>query len=150
MIRMYKYSCEGFSFMMVDGRDADIPRFRSRRDVHALCLLNAADGLAILTRPDCGGKGDFTLELFDASGCRCVTADSPSAIPAIRCSVAFADLVGVKAFHSVSYSLTAPDGSVRHAEILSHLGECKVIRLLPGGTETPSDAPVLCEGDLLD
>lgn len=143
MIRMYKYSCEGFSFIMVDGRDADIPRFRKRRDVHALCLLNDADGLAIIDKTE--KQADYALELYDAAGAQCEAPDSPLAVAAGRCSVAYADLLGVKAFHSVSYRFLAPGGVPVDAGILSHLGECKIVRL--GGA---SDAPTLCEGDLQD
>lgn len=142
MIRMYKYSSEGYSLIMVDGRDADIPRFRKRRDVHALCLLNEADGLAIVCK---SAEADYALELYDAAGAQCEAPDGPLAEAAERCSVAYADLLGVKAFHSVSYRFVAPGGAPMDAEILSHLGECKIVRL--GGA---SDAPTLCEGDMID
>jgi len=133
MIRMYRYSEDELSFIMIDGRDVEIPRFRKRNDAHAMCLLHGTDGIVILDKSE---KADFLIEFVGADG---VAADAPDG--ARRCAVAFADLVGVKPFHTKEYSFEA-SGSTHDALILSHLGECKVVKI--GDCE----GSALCEGEL--
>ena len=131
MIRMYRYSEGEKSFIMIDGRDVEIPRFRKSETVHSLCLIHDVDGIAIL---DKSCKADFSLEFFGAD-----------VVPACfrEDAVAFADLVGIKAFHSKEYTFEF-SGAVHNAIISSHLGECKEITL----SESGYHASAICEGEL--
>lgn len=132
MIRIYRYSEGEHSFMMIDGRDVDIPRFRKPREVHSLCLLHGVDGLAIVNKSE---LADFKLEFFPFRN------PSQLSLCAAACSVAFADLLGVKPFHSQDYRVEF-DGTVLDAQILSHLGECKQVRL------QSREFSSLCEGEI--
>ena len=120
MIRMYRYSGAGNSFIVIDGRNVDVSRFRKRDTVHSLCLFNGTDGLMIL---DSSEKADFSMEYYNSDGSSGMMCGNGG-----RCIVAFADLLGVKPFHTQDYVFEAPDG-IHRAMILSHLGECKVVRL---------------------
>lgn len=120
MIRMYRYSGAGNSFIVIDGRDVEIPRFRKPGTIHALCLINRTDGLMILDKSD---RADFRMEYYNSDGSGGMMCGNGG-----RCIVAFADLLGVKPFHTKDYVFEAPDG-MHEASILSHLGECKVVRL---------------------
>lgn len=134
MIRIYRYNVEDESYLAVDGRDVTIPRFRDRRTVHALCMMNSLDGVIILDKSD---KADFSLEFYGKDG---NPADAPTSCACV--SVAFADLLGVKPFHSKDYTLQTRDGAIHQASINSHLGECKMVQLQ--GTEPLS---VMCDGE---
>lgn len=111
---MYRYSSGENMFIMVDGRDVQVPRFRKSESVHALCLVHKVDGIAIL---DHSAKADFKLE-YQGN-----VSDGIS-----ECAVAFADLLGVKAFHTQNYTFES-EGVVHTAFIESHLGECKMVRI---------------------
>lgn len=183
---MYRYSEEGRSFLLVDGRDVEVPRFRKARSVHELCLVHGVDGIGVLDKSD---VADFRLGFIDASGrgtpasglgsqvssqaeasVSVTEADSPagtlpanprfvanaratdgtlsasSIAGAAICAVAFADLVGVKPFHSTEYTLEIA-GEIYSASILSHLGECKVVSLSSPG-HAPISGPAVCEGEV--
>lgn len=137
MIRMYRYSEAEESFIMIDGRDVDIPRFRTRKDIHALCLMNDACGIVIMNHPTEKEESDFRMEFYGADGV-------PGGMnrSAARCAVAFADLLGIKPFHSKEYRFEAADG-LHEAFIDSHLGECKMVRL----DSDPDAEATLCEGE---
>lgn len=120
MIRIYRYNAGDESYLAIDGRDVTIPRFRDRRTVHALCLMNALDGVIII---DKSAEADFRLEFYGKDG---NPADAP--LPCTCVSVAFADLLGVKPFHSKDYTLQTADGTIHRAVIDSHLGELKMVR----------------------
>ena len=138
---------------MVDGRGAEVPRFCREDSSHALCLVHDVDMIAVLKESE---RADFVLECH---GFRSVDAasnalDSASSILpyAARSAVAFADLLGVKPFHSTDYTFEY-DGLLLHATIESHLGECKVVALLNSICSSPSaftseSLPVICEGEL--
>lgn len=130
---MYRYTAGDESLVAIDGRDVMIPRFRDRRTVHALCLINRLDGIVIVDKSE---KADFLLEYRPKDG----NASCPTE-HARRCSVAFADLLGVKPFHTKEYTLEDQNG-IHSASILSHLGESKTITI-DGG---PSD-DIVCEGE---
>ena len=117
---MYRYSGAGNSFILIDGRNVDVSRYRRRDAVHNLCLLHGTDGLMILSASQ---EADFKMEYFNPDGSGGMMCGNGG-----RCIVAFADLLGVKPFHTRDYAFEAPDG-IHKASILSHLGECKVIRL---------------------
>ena len=133
MIRMYRYTAGDESLVAIDGRDVMIPRFRNRRTVHALCLINRLDGIVIIDKSE---KADFRLEYMPKDGSAACPTEN-----ARRCSVAFADLLGVKPFHTKEYSLE-DQGGVHSACILSHLGESKEVAI----DGTPSGS-VFCEGE---
>ncbi|MCQ2183361.1 MAG: diaminopimelate epimerase [Bacteroidales bacterium] len=120
MLKFYKYSGAGNTFVVIDGRKTDVSRFRRKELVHALCLQNRTDGLMILNDSE---TADFKMEYFNPDGSGGMMCGNGG-----RCIVAFADLVGVKAFHSKEYVFEAPDG-IHRAEILAHLGEMKTVRL---------------------
>lgn len=125
MIRFNEYQAGGLSFILVDGRVLDVTRFRRRDVVHAVCLANGADGLALVEN---SSLADFGVSAFGADG------TSMEAAPALLASaVAFADVLGVKAFHSQDYSVedlhTAGTGAVHAAFISSHLGETKMVSI---------------------
>lgn len=144
MIRMYRYSEDGKSFMLVDGRDVDVPRLRSPRSVHDLCLVHDVDGIGVLDRSD---TADFMAGFLGADG---RPLQGRVLEGAVMCSVAFADLVGVKPFHSTDYTVEA-GGQLFPARILSHLGECKVVELsgvVPSGSAVPLTGDTLCQGEV--
>lgn len=134
MIRIYRYDVDNESFLAVDGRDVTIPRFRQRKTVHALCLMHGLDGVIILDKSD---KADFRMELYGKDGNAAAATSSAACV-----SVAFADLLGVKPFHTKDYMLEFVDGSLHAALIGSHLGECKMVQL--DGAEALA---VMCEGE---
>lgn len=143
MIRIYKYSAQSRSYIMIDGRDVEIPRFRNARTVSDLCVVNGVDGVVVIDRSE---PADFCLTLRDRSGSEIVPgADGSGAADcrdsgAAACAVAFADLLGVKAFHTQDYTFEW-GGLVYRAYIASHLGEVKEVSL--NGAATVS---ALCEG----
>lgn len=139
MIRMYRYStirseASLLTFVAVDGRDVTIPRFRNRKTVHALCLMNGLDGLIVLDKSE---TADFKLEFYGKDGNASVPGISSACV-----SVAFADLLGVKPFHSKDYSFETNDGAIHTARIDSHLGECKMVAI--DGFDALG---VMCEGE---
>lgn len=135
MLRMYRYSESDHEFIMVDGRHVDIPRFRKRSDVHALCMLHEVEGIAILDEAE---GADYSLEYHAADGSRTMPP-----LEVQRCSVAFADLLGIKPFHTQNYTFAADDGA-HDAMIMSHLGECKVVKL----DRAAKAGSTLCEGEV--
>lgn len=120
MLKFFKYSGAGNTFVVLDGRRTDVSRFRRRELVHALCSQYGTDGMMILEDSEIA---DFRMEYFNSDGSSGMMCGNGG-----RCIVAFADVVGVKAFHTREYVFEAADG-IHRAEILSHLGECKVVRL---------------------
>lgn len=149
MIRMYRYSEGESSFIMIDGRDVEIPRFRTPNAVHALCLINDAAGIVIMDYPADSDAADFRMEFYGADGTQhgLEPHDTEGSLEgmvrsAAMCAVAFADLLGIKPFHSKEYRFEAADG-IHDAFIDSHLGECKMVRL---DLDTDAGA-TLCEGE---
>lgn len=121
MIRFYKYSGAGNTFTVIDGRKLELQRFKRPEVIHALCLQYETDALMILEDPVLGT--DFKMSYFNSDGSGGMMCGNGG-----RCMVAFADLLGVKPFHTKDYVFEAPDG-IHKAQILSHLGESKLIRL---------------------
>lgn len=139
---MYRYSEGEKSFILVDGRDAEIPRFRRSGTVHSICLIHAADAIVIL---DKCARADFSLEIYCSDGSAQSAGGSPASLDgsAAACAVAFADLVGIKPFHSTDYTFRWA-GTVFNAKITSHLGECKEVIL----SEPLFKGAAVCEGPL--
>lgn len=134
MIRIYKYSEDQRQFLMVDGRNVEVPRFRKKADIHSLCLLHQTDAIAIID--EASASADYKLECYSAAG-------EPIFDEAVaRCSVAFADLLGVKPFHTQDYTLECM-GTSHSAHISVHLGESKSISLDGGPIHS-----TLCLGEL--
>lgn len=119
MIRIYRYSCGDAQLLMVDGRNVEIPRYRKSSEVHSFCLLHQTDGLVIVDSSD---TADYKLECYSSDGLIQYSED------ALRCSAAFADLLGVKDFHTQDYTVECM-GVVHSAHISSHLGEGKIVSL---------------------
>lgn len=119
-MEFYKYSGAGNTFVVIDGRTIDATRYKTRDVVHRMCLLYGTDGLMVLEN---SSVADFRMEYFNSDGSGGMMCGNGG-----RCIVAFADLLGVKPFHSKDYVFETSDG-LHKAEILSHLGECKVVRL---------------------
>ncbi len=132
---MYRYSEDGRSYILIDGRNDEIPRFRKQEFVHSLCVMCGDDGVVIVDRSD---NADYRMEFVP----RDREAAGAGLDGACLCSVAFADLLGIKPFHSRTYRLECA-GTVIDAEILSHLGECKEVRLVQSGI---AGAPI-CQGE---
>ena len=120
MIRFYEYSALKKHFVLIDGRSLDISRFKKRDVVHALCLQYGADALAVLEESD---GADFGICAFGRDG-----LPSPACKALLACSVAFADVLGVKAFHSKDYTVSDCDGT-HSARIEVHLGETKSVSI---------------------
>lgn len=146
MIRIYKYSEDQRQFLMVDGRNVEVPRFRKKADIHSLCLLHQTDAIAIIdeasasadssVNANTNARADYKLECYSAAG-------EPIFDEAVaRCSVAFADLLGVKPFHTQDYTLECM-GISHSAHISVHLGESKSISLDGGPIHS-----TLCLGEL--
>ncbi len=134
MLRIYSYSEGENNFLMVDGRQNDVSRFCKSKTVQSLCCMHAMDGVAVLKESE---AADFRVEYLDAQG------GIQKRESAILCTVAFADLLGVKPFHSKNY-LVEVDGSVLNTEILSHLGECKLVHILQNNIT----GSAICEGEM--
>lgn len=135
---MYRYSESDTDFIMIDGRNVEIPRFRRRDDVHTLCLLHGAVGLAILTDPADSASADYCLEFFGLDGVKAQPTKSVQ-----MCSVAFADLLGIKPFHTQRYAFM-DDAGIHNASIMSHLGECKAVKV----DKSSRAGSTLCLGEL--
>lgn len=134
MLRIYSYSEGENNFLMVDGRQNDVSRFCKRKTVRSLCCIHAVNGIAVLKESE---TADFRLEYLDAQeGIR-------KRESALLCAVAYADLLGIKPFHSTEYRVEV-DGLVFDAEILSHLGECKVVHTL----QNDITGSAICEGEM--
>lgn len=131
MIRIYKYACGDTQLLMVDGRNVEIPRFRKSSEIHSFCLLHRTSGLVIVDNSD---TADYKLECYSSDGSVQFNEE------AVRCSAAFADLLGIKAFHSQDYTIECME-TIHSAHISSHLGEGKIISL-DGG----QPAETLCMG----
>lgn len=124
MIRFNEYSVSGLDFILVDGRVLDVTRFRKRDVVHALCLAHGADALAVIENPS-APAADFGVSAFGRDG-----LPVPASAELLACSVAFADVLGVKAFHTQDYSVEdLHSASVHAALISSHLGETKQVSI---------------------
>lgn len=138
MIRFNEYQVGESHFILVDGRILDVSRFRKRDVVHALCLANCADLLALV---EGSSKADFGVLAFGRDG-----LGVPAAPALLASAVAFADVLGVKAFHTQEYTVEdLSSGDVHAAFISSHLGETKMVSI--DGSE-PLEALNL--GDLVE
>ena len=134
MLRIYSYSEGENKFLMVDGRQNDVSRFCNRKTVRSMCLIHSLTGITVI-KPSI--EADFRIEYLDADG------GISGKESALLCAVAYADLLGIKPFHSTEYRVEV-DGLLIDAEILSHLGECKVVHTLQNNIT----GSAICEGEI--
>lgn len=120
MIRFYEYKASDKHYLLIDGRQLNVDRFKRRDMAHALCLQYGTDAMAVVEE---SVTADFGISSFDADG----TASEASA-PLLACAVAFADVLGVKPFHTKDYTVSDAT-SVHTACINSHLGETKMVTI---------------------
>ena len=104
---LYKFSGAGNDFVVLDGRGADMSRFREPETIGALCKEYATDGLMILDtpKPVAGSTIDFSMEFFNPDGSGGMMCGNGG-----RCIVAFADMLGIRPSNGITYGFLAPDG----------------------------------------
>jgi len=120
----------------MDARNFNPERFRKPSMVRMLCSVHEALALVLVEN---SVKADFHCSILSSGELSSVRRED-----ALRCAVAFADLAGVKEFHTRNWNMELEDGSILPLEILAQMGEEKMVRLPQG------DAPVLCLGELID
>lgn len=103
-VKLFKWSGAGNLFVIADGRDADVEALRIPASISRICAQYATDGLMILNRAKQQGS-DFDMEFYNPDGSGGMMCGNGG-----RCIVAFADMLGVPASKTDSYSFTAPDG----------------------------------------
>ena len=125
--QLYKYSGAGNDFLVLDGRDEDVSKYREAALIQRLCSRSegyrdaegtlGADGLMILSS---SRDYDFRMEFFNPDGsCGMMCGNGG------RCIVAFADYLGLSGGEK-GFVFEAPDG-LHEAQILSRRGsECTV------------------------
>lgn len=123
---MHLYSYQDRTFLLIDGRSSNVRRFGMASVVHALCVMHSLDAVLILRKNGCP-EADFSSEAYLADGSP-APLNSESAAGLAVCLVAYADLLGVKPFHSLDYAIEA-DGEMLRALIHSQLGECKRVSI---------------------
>lgn len=124
MFTMYRYSSGDSRFLMIDGRNSDVSRFRKKDFLHSLCLIHGFSGAVILDKAlSADSSADFRMEFYSSDGIE--VAPAPCAC---ACTVAFADFLGVKPFHTRDYSFETSLG-LSPAFILSQNGDCKAVSL---------------------
>ena len=136
MIRFYEYKAGDKHYLLIDGRQLNVERFKKRDMAHALCLQYGTDAMAVVEESE---TADFGICSFDSDG----TASTASA-PLLACTVAFADVLGIKPFHTKEYTVS-DSASVHSANIDSHLGEIKMVTI-DGSTQIEA----LNLGDLVE
>ena len=100
---LYKFSGAGNDFVVLDGRGADMSRFRETETIGALCKEYATDGLMIL---DVCRDYDFSMEFYNPDGTGGMMCGNGG-----RCITAFANLLGIRpAAADGRYWFMAPDG----------------------------------------
>ena len=100
---LYKFSGAGNDFVIIDGRNKDVSRFRAADVIGALCREYRTDGLMILDEGPSGA--DFSMEFFNPDGSGGMMCGNGG-----RCIVAFADMMGIRPSEGISYRFIAPDG----------------------------------------
>lgn len=107
--KLYKFSGAGNDFVLVDGREGGVERFREPETIGEVCRKYATDGLMILGNAE---AEDFSMEFFNPDGTGGMMCGNGG-----RCIVAFADMLGIKPAGD-EYVFMAGDG-VHTARILS-------------------------------
>lgn len=116
--KIYKFSGAGNDFVLVDGRDGGVERFREAETIGELCRKYATDGLMILGNGMPAGENvaetatDFSMAFFNPDGTGGMMCGNGG-----RCIVAFADMLGIKPAGD-GYVFMAGDG-IHTAKILS-------------------------------
>lgn len=152
MVRMFRYAESedgqdfGRTYVLIDGTNGDVSRFTRGRICHSLCIMTGVDGIAVLEK---SGDCDFRLRYCDSRGMS-VSPSLPScsSVPwgIALCAVAFADLLGIKPFHSKEWDFRWGELALS-ARIDSHLGECKSISIFPHSPG--SDSSLIRSGNAL-
>jgi diaminopimelate epimerase len=127
--KLYKFSGAGNDFVLVDGREGDVERFREKETIGELCRRFSTDGLMILGNAAPAGEPgnaktvpetDFSMEFFNPDGTGGMMCGNGG-----RCIVAFADMLGIKPSGDC-YVFMAGDG----------LHTAKILDKEPGGKWT--------------
>lgn len=144
---MIEYSVSGHKLLALDARNSNAQRFRNSRFVHSLCVMHGLDAVLILSNPSLTGA-DFSAEAYGSGGSALRLSEGGE--EALCCSlalVAFADLLGVKPFHSADYSFEA-EGIALRAQIHSQMGECKRVSIYRE-EKTLGTGEALCLGEFI-
>lgn len=120
MIRFYEYKAEDKYYLLIDGRQLNVARFKKRDIAHALCLQYGTSGMGVVEESE---TADFMVSAFGADG-----EPQAAEAPLLACAVAFADVLGVKPFHTKDYTVS-DTGTIHIAYIDSHLGETKMVSI---------------------
>ena len=88
-MEIYHFSGAGNDFVVIDGREGDVPAFREVPRIEALCKQYKTDGLMILGSGD--ARVDFTMEFYNPDGSGGMMCGNGG-----RCIVAFADYLGIR------------------------------------------------------
>ena len=138
MVKLYKYSGAGNTFVVIDGRSEDASAFREPARIKALCNRSSgfvsesetlsgkivygpgSDGLMILSDDP---EYDFRMEFYNPDGSGGMMCGNGG-----RCIVAFADALGIRPSGSGGeYLFAAPDG--RHSARILQGGSRKIVEL---------------------
>ena len=130
-VRLYHFSGAGNDFIVLDGREKDVSRFREVPVIRETCGRYGTDGLMILgNHPGYA----FSMEFFNPDGSGGMMCGNGG-----RCITAFADLMGIAPGKDGTYLFLAPDGP-HTARILSRDGEGKWtvrLKMIDVGDVTP-------------
>ena len=119
-MKLYKFSGAGNDFVLVDGREGGVERFRETETIGELCRRFATDGLMILGEGS--AETDFSMEFFNPDGTGGMMCGNGG-----RCIVAFASMLGIKPAGDC-YVFMAGDG-IHTAKILSEEPGKWIVRL---------------------
>ena len=128
-LHVYKYQGAGNDFVVVDNRRGEAD-FLTPVLINRLCDRRfgvGADGLMTLCA---SAEADFEMHYYNADGPEGTMCGNGG-----RCLVAFADLMGIRKF-----DFQACDGPHR-AEVLSHNGDRRIVRLKMRDVEPPVKYP---------
>ena len=139
---MYRYTdsaenpSDSLPYILIDGMNSDVSRFTRKRVCHDLCVMSGAAGIAVLKKSD-GCDFDLLFYCSDALPSSHDSSLSPGSdglreapFGVAICAVAFADLLGIKAFHSRDWTFRWGE-TVFGACIDSQSGDCKSVRIFP-------------------
>lgn len=111
---LHKFSGAGNVFVVLDGRGADVSRYRNPEFISFLCMEYSTDGLMILGE---ASGYDFGMEFYNPDGSGGMMCGNGG-----RCITAFADMLGIRPSKDGSFYFLAPDGP-HTAVIINHDSE---------------------------
>ncbi len=136
---LHKFSGAGNVFVVLDGRGADVSKYRNPEFISFLCMEYSTDGLMILGEAP---GYDFGMEFYNPDGSGGMMCGNGG-----RCITAFADMLGIKPSKDGSFYFLAPDGP-HTAVIINHDSERDwTVRL---GMKDVSDSRDVLGGTFLD